>query len=82
MLLVSKKKYNELEAKYRELKRNQQEKLYESFIDGKTYVIMGDVVLKLQKQIQSMQCEIAHYKQMYADEVQKRIEMAELIKNQ
>ena len=82
MFLVCKKKYNELEAKYRELKRNQQEKLYDSFIDGKAYARLQEMVIELQKEIQSMQGEIAHWKQLYADEVQKRAEMAELMKNQ
>ena len=44
MFLVSKKKYNELKAQYIELKKNQQEKLYDSFIDGEAYVRMEERV--------------------------------------
>ena len=82
MFLVSKKKYNELKEQYRELKKNQQEKLHAYLLDYNAYARMQERVLELQKEKQSMNGEIAHWKQLYADEVQKRIEMAELMKNQ
>ena len=79
---VSKKKYDELEARYRELKDNWSERCYAKILDAQAYERLQTKVIDLQKENKSLQEQIAHWKQMYADEVQKRIEMAQLMKNQ
>lgn len=80
--LVSKKKYDELEERYRKISSNWREHCYAKILDAQAYVSLQKEVIDLQKEKQSMQEEITRLKRMYADEVQKRIEMTELMKNQ
>lgn len=80
--LVSKKKYDELEERYRKISGNLRERCYANILDAQAYVSLQKEVIDLQKEKQSMQEEITRLKRMYADEVQKRIEMTELMKNQ
>ena len=80
--LVSKKKYDELEERYRKISGDWRERCYEKIIDAQEYVRLQKEVIDLQKEKQSMQEEITRWKRMYVDEVQKRIEMTELMKNQ
>lgn len=80
--LVSKKKYDELEERYRKISGNWREHCYAKILDAQAYVSLQKEVIDLQKEKQSMQEEITRLKRMYADEVQKRIEMTELMKNQ
>lgn len=80
--LVSKKKYDELEERYRKISGNWREHCYSKILDAQAYVRLQKEVIDLQKEKQSMQEEITRWKRMYVDEVQKRIEMTELMKNQ
>ena len=80
--LVSKKKYKKLEEQYREAKETRREEWYAGLMDAEKYARLQEKVIDLQKENKSLQEQIAKWKQMYADEVQKRIEMAELMKNQ
>ena len=75
--LVSKKKYDELESRYRETRGNLSERCYAKILDMQAYERLQKQVIGLQKEKQSMQEEIAHWKQMYADEVQKRVDFCE-----
>ena len=77
--LVSKKKYDELEARYREIRGNWSEHCYAKILDAQAYERLQTQVIDLQKEKQSMQEEIAHWKQMYADEVQKRVDLCEKV---
>lgn len=79
--LVSKKKYKKLEAQYRELKETKRAEWYAGLMDAEAYARLQAKVIDLQKENQSMQEEIAHWKQMYADEVQKRIDFCEKVQN-
>ena len=80
--LVSKKKYDELEERYRKISGDWRERCYAKILDAQAYVRLQKEVVDLQKEKQSMQEEITRWKRMYVDEVQKRIEMTELMKNQ
>ena len=80
--LVSKKKYKKLEEQYREVKETKRAEWYAGLMDAEKYARLQEKVIDLQKENKSLQEQIAKWKQMYADEVQKRIEMAELMKNQ
>ena len=79
--LVSKKKYDELEARYRELKDNWSERCYAKILDAQAYERLQTKVIDLQKENKSLQEQIAHWKQMYADEVQKRIDLCEKVQD-
>ena len=80
--LVSKKKYDQLEDKYRNAKLDWRVRAQEKINDAQAYAVINLTVKELRKENKSLREEIAHWKQLYADEVQKRIEMAELMKNQ
>ena len=79
--LVSKKKYDELEARYREIRGNWSEHCYAKILDAQAYERLQTKVIDLQKENKSLQEQIAHWKQMYADEVQKRIDLCEKVQD-
>ena len=79
--LVSKKKYDELEARYREIRGNWSERCYAKILDAQAYERLQTKVIDLQKENKSLQEQIAHWKQMYADEVQKRIDLCEKVQD-
>jgi len=70
---VSRKKYKELEEKYNEANQKKQAEDLGMLIDSKSYIIIQEKVISLYK-------EVAKWKQMYADEVQKRIDLCEKVK--
>ncbi len=71
--LISKKKYTELETKYNELRNTYEGSIY-------TTAILERSKSVLEMKNKSIQKEITHWKQMYADEVQKRIDLCEKLK--
>ena len=80
--LVSKKKYKKLEEQYRKVKETKRAEWDADLMSAEKYLRLQEIVIELRKENKSIQEQISKWKQMYADEVQKRIEMAELIKNQ
>lgn len=80
--LVSKKKYKRLEEQYMEVKKIKRAEWEADLMNAEKYAILQEKFIDLHKENKSLQEQIAKWKQMYADEVQKRIEMAELMKNQ
>ena len=76
---VSQKKYNELEAQYRAAKSDWLAECYAKMFSVEDYARLQKTVIDLQKENQSMQEQIAQWKQMYADEVQKRIDLCEKV---
>jgi hypothetical protein len=80
--VVSKKKYKKLEEQYSKLKEIRRAEWDADLLSAEKYVRLQEIVIDLQKENKSLQERIAKWKQMYADEVQKRIEMAEFMKNQ
>jgi len=85
--LVSKKKYRELEEKYRELEekyRDRSEELsskrWESMRRAREEVEALEQLACVMKQNATLQTELLKYKQKYADELQKRLELAERVK--
>ena len=78
--LVSKKKYRELEEKYRELSDELSSKRWKYYEDmgqetRTTYQLTEAIKMNL-----NLQAELQKYKQKYADELQKRLELAERVK--
>ena len=71
--LISKKKYTELETKYNELRNTYEGSIYTTAILERSKSI-------LEMENKSIRKEITHWKQMYADEVQKRIDLCEKLK--
>lgn len=80
--LVSKKKYKKLEEQYMEVKKIKRAEWDADLMDAEKYARLQEIVIDLQKENKSLQEQIEKWKQMYADEVHKRIEMAKLMKNQ
>lgn len=80
--LVSKKKYKKLEEQYMQVKKIKRAEWDADLMDAEKYARLQEIVIDLQKENKSLQEQTEKWKQMYADEVHKRIEMAKLMKNQ
>ena len=78
--LVSKKKYRELEEKYRDLSDALSSKRWEYYEDMRKDTRTINQLTEAIKMNSNLQAELQKYKQKYADELQKRLELAERVK--
>ena len=93
---LSKKKYNELLEKQNNLEQvcNSWKAKYEAVKEDKVTYIDGAIVISMKmlnelisptiemsKQFEDSQNELTKFRQLYADEVQKRLELIEMLGN-
>ena len=78
--LVSKKKYREMEAKYRERLEELSSKRWEYIRREREEVETLERLSCVMEQNATLATELLKYKQKYADELQKRLELAERVK--
>ena len=78
--LVSKKKYRELEEKYRELSTELSSKRWERITELQGATAQQTMTTFILEQNRRLDKELQKYKQKFVDELQKRIELEEMVK--
>lgn len=78
--LVSKKKYRELEEKCKDLSEELSSKRWEYRSRAREEIDALEQLSCVMKQNVTLATELLKYKQKYADELQKRLELAERVK--